>query len=91
MIKISSETREMIVWLFNKFGERSFTFAEVNDTISPVLFEKFKVNKFIVKDDLYEFDHAIDNPDSKDIPEGWRINWICVGEIIKRRKRIWHQ
>jgi hypothetical protein len=40
MIKISAETREMIVWLFNKFGDRAFTFGEVCDTISPSLFEK---------------------------------------------------
>jgi hypothetical protein len=90
MIKISAETREMIVWLFNKFGERTFTFAEVADTISPTLFEKFKVNKFIIQDDLYETDILRGNPDAKDIPEGWRINWVCVGEIIKRRKKIWH-
>jgi len=86
MIKISSETREMIVWLYNKFGENAFTFEEVADTISPIMFEKFKVNKFIVKDELYEIEFR-DTPDS---PEGWRLNWTSVGEILKRRKKIWH-
>jgi hypothetical protein len=90
MIKISAETREMIVWLFNKFGERTFTFDEVSDTVSSTLFEKFKVNKFIIQDDLYETDFLLDHPDAKDIPDGWRLNWACVGEIIKRRKKIWH-
>ena len=86
MIKISAETREMIVWLFNKFGERAFTFEEVCDTISPSLFDKFKLNKFIVQDELYEIEFR----DTPDTPEGWRINWSVVGEIIKRRKKVWH-
>lgn len=86
MIKISAETREMIVWLFNKFGDRPFAFDEVSDTISQTLFEKFKLNKFIVIDDTYE----LDNPGVTDIPEGWRINWSFVGEIIKRRKYLCH-
>jgi len=86
MIKISAETREMIMWLFNKFGDRSFTFSEVSDTISPVLFEKFKINKFIVLDDLYECEHR----DIEHVPEGWRINWTFVGEVIRRRKYLWH-
>jgi hypothetical protein len=86
MIKISAETREMIVWLFNKFGDRPFIFSDVADTISPVLFEKFKVNKFIVPDEMYELDHR----DSADAPEGWRINWLFVGEVIRRRKYLWH-
>lgn len=86
MIKISAETREMIMWLFNKFGDRSFTFSEVSDTISPVLFEKFKINKFIILDDLYEHEHR----DVERAPEGWRINWTFVGEVIRRRKYLWH-
>ena len=86
MIKISAETREMIVWLFNKFGDRPFTFSDVSDTISSNLFERFKLNKFIVKDDTFE----LDNPNDKDVPEGWRINWVTAGEVIKRRKKVWH-
>lgn len=86
MIKISAETREMMVWLVNKFGDRSFTFSNVSDTISPSLFEKFKLNKFIIKDDLYEPDSGESEPD-----ELWRIDWSNVGDIVKRRKRIWHQ
>jgi hypothetical protein len=85
MIKISAETREMIVWLFNKFGERSFSFDDVSDTISPALFERLKLNKFVIKNDLV--DREIESNDNS---EWWRINWPCVGEIIKRRKRIWH-
>lgn len=85
MIKISAETREMIVWLFNKFGERAFTFEEVSDIISPTLFERFKLHRFIIKDELYDIEFR----DTPDAPEGWRLNWACVGEIIKRRKKIW--
>jgi hypothetical protein len=86
MIKVSAETREMVVWLFNKFGDRPFTFEDVSDTISPSLFERFKLNRFVIKDDLYESELK-DTPDSR---EWWRINWSHAGDIIKRRKRIWH-
>jgi len=86
MIKVSAETREMMVWMFNKFGDRPFTFENVSDTISPFLFEKFKLNRYIVKDDLYE----IELKDTPDAREWWRINWSCVGNILKKKKRIYH-
>lgn len=85
MIKVSAETREMMVWIFNKFGDRSFTFEEVSDTISPSLFEKFKVNKFVVKDDL----HESDTPESPDVKDWWRINWASAGDVIKKKKKGW--
>lgn len=85
MIKISAETREMIVWLFNKFGDRSFTYNDISDTISPSLFDKFKLNKFIIEDEFYKLDHR---DDVGDIPDGWRLNWTFVGEVVKRRKYL---
>jgi hypothetical protein len=86
MIKVSAETREMIVWLFNKFGDRPFTFDDVSDTISPSLFERFKLNRFVIKDDLYD----VDSKDPADTRDRWRINWSHAGDIIKRRKKIWN-
>jgi hypothetical protein len=86
MIKISAETHDTLLWLNNKFGERPFTFSEVSDRISPVVFEKFKVDKFIISDDTFE----LENPGATEVPEGWRINWSVAGEVIKRRKYLCH-
>ena len=84
MIKISAETREMVVWLVNKFGDRSFTFNEVSDTISPSMFEKFKQNKFIILDDLCDAETS----EGSDPKEWWRISWSLVSDVIKKRKRM---
>lgn len=82
MIKVSAETREMLVWIFNKFGDRTFTFNEVSDTISPSMFERFKLNKFIVKDELFQIDH----PDDAEKNDGWRLNWSSVSNFVKKKK-----
>jgi len=86
MIKISAETHDTLLWLNSKFGERPFTFSEVSDRISPVVFEKFKVDKFIISDDTFE----LENPGATEVPEGWRINWSVAGDVIKRRKYLCH-
>lgn len=86
MIKISAETREMMVWLVNKFGDRSFTFEEISDTISPMMFEKFKHNKFVIRDDLCN----IESRDSSDAKDWWRISWSDTGSVIGRKKRFRH-
>lgn len=81
MIKVSAETKEMLVWLYNKFGIKPFTYESVSDTIPDQLFDKFKKNKFIIVSDTCE----LENPDSQNNPVLWVLTKTCISRLVKRK------
>jgi hypothetical protein len=81
MIKVSAETKEMLVWLYNKFGIKAFAYESVSDTIPVQLFEKFKTNKFIIMSDT----HELEDPDSTDNPVLWVLTKTCIDRLVKRK------
>lgn len=79
MIKISTETRVMLVWLYNKYGFAPFIYDDIGDTVPKSLFDRFKSNKFIILEDDFG-DHG-----EEPAPEMWRLSRMCIDKIIKRK------